>query len=285
MPILILILAISVVLFVLVPLSYIALGKIDNPWEINNTGIYTPRNNAASVSGALAGGGSTGATSGTVTGGTASTEPDVLKRIFGPVYANLGKSDRDTYCSDPAKSLEPHKRDAILGRDDETSIISSDMYNLSLELEKSLTDWNYTNGSLEDELISFTSDNLIINILARTTIPDCRTFIKGKFEDFHTKNSSIEYFSSPTYASQGRSLGLQSATLRTFGDDSIGDQDYYWYLLDETYTKFPDRPIATLWYSTYVHGTEYWFAFRTYKIYEGGLRQKAEDILETAVFN
>jgi hypothetical protein len=281
LPVLVIILAICVVLFVLIPLAYMVMGKIPNPWEIGPTTTYNP---AYSSAYAQPGAGTSS--------GTASTEPDVLKRIFGGAYAKLGSSNRNPICMDPATSLSPHMRDATLRRGgdvndvngaNQQSIVSSDTYHMSMTLPGAVTDWQYTDGALEDELASFTYDNLIINILARSSVSDCVRTAEKTFGDFHESNQATEYFSSPVYMNQGKPIGLESATLRTSGKGEISGRQYYWYMMDETYAGFENRPVVTIWYSTYVNtalgGTEFWFAFRTYKVYEEDLNKKAEGVL------
>lgn len=226
-----------------------SMGRIPNPWEIGPTTNYNPAYS-----------------SGTSSAGRTSNP-----------------------CIDPATSFMPHVRDATLTRETSgSSIISSDTYNMSMRLDGPVTDWQYTsaNGArgMDDELVSFTYDNLIVNILARSSENQCIKVAGDNFKDFHTSNESAEYFSSPVYINQGRPIGLRSATLRTFGKGEINDNLYYWYLLDETYSGFENRPVVTLWYSTYIRGREIWFAFRTYRTEEGGLNAKAERILESVSF-
>jgi hypothetical protein len=261
---LIIILAICLVLFVLVPLAYMSMGRIPNPWEIAPTTNYNPAYSSSTPQ---------------------STETDILTRVFGGSYAKL---DQANPCSNPSSSLEPHIRDATLSREGNASIISSASYDMSMRLDGPVTDWQYTsaNGAkgMEDELASFTYGNLIVNILARSSVGPCIKVAGENFKNFHTGNASAEYFSSSIYINQGRPIGLRSATLRTFGKGEIDDTQYYWYLLDETYSGFEDRPVVTLWYSTYIRGREFWFAFRTYKAEEGGLNAKAEGILENITF-
>ncbi len=270
---LIIILAICIVLFVLVPLAYMSLGRIANPWEIAPTTNYNPTYSAG--------------TSSTARG--SSPETDVLTRVFGGTYAKLSAADRATNpCADPASSLSPHVRDAALARDGEDSIVSSATYGIVMRLDGPVTDWQFTSanpaygssGGMEDELASFTYGNLIVNVLARSSIDACVKVAGDRFSEFHTSGASTEYFSSPVYVGQGRPIGLRSATLRTLGKKKIDGNQYYWYLLDESYAGFENRPVVTRWYSTYVHGREFWFAFRTYKDEEGGLDEKAEAILE-----
>ncbi len=267
---LIILLAICIVLFVLIPLAYISLGKMPNPWEIAPTTNYNPSFSEAST-----------------TSQKPSTETDILTRVFGGTYSKLGSSNRNPICTNPETSLEPHMRDAKLARTndkDMRSTVTSDFYSLSLDLDGPVTDWQYTNGSMEDELASFTFDNLIINILARASVGDCISIAEKNFKEFHTSNASTEYFSSPIYIAQGKPIGLQSATLRTFGNSKIAGHTYYWYLMDEVYGGFKDRPVVTMWFSTYVDGNEFWFAFRTYKADESNLNPKAEEILGNARF-
>lgn len=283
---LIILLAICIVLFVLIPLAYMSLGKIPNPWEFTPNTNYNPT---------YAGGSQAGAGNGNATGGAAgsqdslkpSTNTDILSRVFGGSYSKLGSSNRNPVCADPATSLVGHVRDAKLGRvsgSDKQSMVTSDFYNLSMVLDGPVTDWQYTNGSkyglMEDELASFTYDNLIVNILARTSADECVSIAQKNFKEFHTSSASTEYFSSPIYINLGKPIGLQSATLRTFGKSDINDHVYYWYLMDEAYAGFANRPVVTMWFSIYADGVEYWFAFRAYKAEEKGLNAKAEEILE-----
>lgn len=284
---LIILLAICIVLFVLIPLAYMSLGKIPNPWEFTPTTNYNPAYAPGGVNGGNAGGQEAGG--GTTTNVEPSTNTDILSRVFGGSYSKLGSSNRNPVCADPATSLVGHVRDAKLGRANGTSqqnIVSSDFYNLSMVLDGPVTDWQYTNGSMEDELASFTFNNLIVNILARTSADECISIAQKNFKEFHTSSASTEYFSSPIYINLGKPIGLQSASLRTFGKSSINDHTYYWYLMDETYAGFANRPVVTMWFSTYADGVEYWFAFRAYKAEEKGLNAKAEEILEqTALGN
>ena len=270
---LIILLAICIVLFVLIPLAYISLGKMPNPWEIAPTTNYNPSFSEASS-----------------TSREPLAETDILSRVFGGTYSKLGSSNRNPICTNPATSLEPHIRDAKLSRlggadaKDQRSTVTSDFYNLTLTLDGPVTDWQYTNGSMEDELASFTFDNLIVNILSRTSVGDCVAIAEKNFKEFHTSSASTEYFSSPIYINQGKPIGLQSATLRTFGQSKIGGHAYYWYLMDEVYGSFKDRPVVTMWFSTYIGGNEFWFAFRTYKADESRLNAAAEEILGNARF-
>lgn len=284
---LIILLAICLVLFVLIPLAYMSMGRIDNPWEIAPTTNYNPSYSTATSADSRG----------------PSPETDVLTRVFGGTYAKLnGDGQADTaaeFCANPATSLKPHVRDATLGRESgrgdqrdgaaAESIVSSDAHGLTMRLRGPVTDWQYTSangssGGMEDELASFTYDNLIVNVLARESASQCVKPAEKNFKDFHMSTAATEYFSSPIYINQGRPIGLESATLRTFGKGTIDDNLYYWYLLDETYAGFENRPVVTLWYSTYQSGREFWIAFRTYKAEEGGLNQKAEAILEDVSF-
>ena len=150
---LIIILAICLVLFVLVPLAYMSLGRIPNPWEIAPTTNYNPAYSSSTKQ---------------------SAEPDVLTRVFGGSYAGL---DAAKPCSNPSTSLVPHMRDATLSREGSDSIISSATYDMTMRLDGPVTDWQYTstngaNGSysgMEDELASFTYGD----VSERSNVPLC----------------------------------------------------------------------------------------------------------------
>ncbi len=238
-PFILIAIAVLVILFVLVPLVYIGLGKIENPLAING----------ASVIGA----------------GDA-----ISKNLIN--------------CNDPKVSLEAHVKDAHLIRDDEESIINSDFYKLTVSLEEPVVDWQYTNGTLADEVASFVYKETIVNVLARTSVPKCNNKAQEIFEDFHEKTSGVEYFSSPIYLAQGKPLGLTQSVLRTHGQGEVGNIDYHWYLLDEEFSSLSNRPVVTIWYSTRVGRTEYWFAFRTFKENEDDLNKIAEEVLENTEF-
>ncbi len=271
---LIIILAICIVLFVLVPLAYISLGRMPNPWEIAPTTNYNPSYASTSASRGP------------------SAETDVLARVFGGTYAKLRSGKDPEKCTNPATSLAPHVRDAKLMREgasdagDEPgdSIVSSAAYKLSVRVPGPVTDWQYTAGAMEDEVASFTFDNIIVNILARNTVKECIGAAEEGFRDFHEGSAASEYFSSAVYVGQGKPIGLESAALRTLGKGKVSGHQYYWYLLDEEYAGFEDRPVVTIWYSTYIAGTEYWFAFRTYRALGSDLNAKAEDILDGVRF-
>lgn len=273
---LIIILAICVVLFVLVPLSYIFLGRIDNPWKIGETTTYNPSYSSASTIPRSANG-----VSGNSNAANVAASQDLISRIFSPSYAKLGEPERKAFCANRETGLKPLTRDATLSRDGDESIISSESAHFVMSLQGPVTDWQYTNGALEDEIASFTFNNLIINALSRSSVSDCIKMAEKNFKEFHTTSSGTEYFSSPIYLNQGKPIGLQSAVLRTMGKGTIDGHLYYWYLLDEVYSGFQDRPIVTLWYSSYINGSEYWYAFRSYKSEEKDLNRKSEAVLES----
>lgn len=255
-------LSIALVLFVFIPAAYIFLGKLSNPFVIQSKSAFdesTYGSLSANSRGAL---------------GTAS--------------GNLVKSDdgKDFIdCSIPRQSLAPHIRDAKLMRNGEESIVSSQAYAFTMPLSGPVLDWQYTNGSLEDEVASFVYGNTILNIMARSSVPECERQVAGVFTSFHEQNTAVEYFSSKTYVTQGKSIGLVNATLRTHGQSKIGGHTYYWYILDEQFARptaaDPNSrmDITSMWFSTRTNGTEYWFAFRTAKIDEDDLNPLAEEIL------
>lgn len=237
--------AIALILFVLVPAAFIFLGKVGNPLALTAMSGLTPQ-----------------------------------YRTSNGVVNNYATTTKSIDCTDERVSYEPHVRDAELTRDDEKSIISSDVYNYKLVLPAPIYDWDYTHGGLQDESVSFVYKETIINILARTSNIDCNTIASKVYKNFHTKNEAVEYFSSRTYVDQGKAIGLQKAVLETYGTETIGDRDYHWYLLEEYYQNTPDHIVATKWYSTRIGRTEYWFAFRAFKEISDQVNDTAHEVLE-----
>ncbi len=232
-------LAILIILFVLVPLSFMALGKIENPFAFEPISAFADKE-------------------------------ELAKRIVD--------------CTNPEQSLEAHVRDAALARDEEESSIESTFYKFIINLEAPVVDWQYTKGVLDDEVASFVYKDVIVNILARTSVSKCSGTAKEVFENFHEETSGVEYFSSNTYLTQGAPIGLTRSTLRSHGQGGVGDADYYWYLLDEEFVNLSSKPIVTIWYSTRVGRIEYWFAFRTFQENEQNLNKVAEEVLEGIEF-
>lgn len=244
--ILLLTFAAGMILFVFVPLSYMALGKMENPLAIKPISAFDDQN-----------------------------------QLFG---GRAGATNQTLDCTDPIQSLEEHVRDAHLSKDGDESIVSSDFYKLNIVLEKPVEDWQYTKGALEDEVASFVYDDAIVHILARSAVSKCNSVSSKIFDDFHKKTSGVEYFSSRIYLNQGKSIGLTRSTLRLKGEGSIGGEDYFWYMLDEEFHNVNEKPVVTIWYSTRIGRTEYWFAFTTFKGNEGNLNSIATDILENTKF-
>ncbi len=238
-PIILIVIAVLIILFVFVPLAFIALGKIENPLAIQpNTSLLD----------------------------------------------NVSSDKNSPNCTDPKQSLEAHVRDVHLTREDEESSINSDFYKLAINLEEPVVDWQYTNGALPDEVASFVYKDVIVNMLARSSVSKCNTKAGQIFENFHEKTLGVEYFSSTVYMQQGSPIGLTKSVLRNHGKSEINDIDFYWYLLDEEFSNMSSRPIVTIWYSTRVGRIEYWFAFRTLKENENNLNTVAEEVLENTEF-
>lgn len=263
---LIIVLAIVLILFVLVPAAFIFLGKVGNPLAIGPIDGITPQytNN---------GNGAVQHTQVAAAGGLAS------------LWKITDTKARTINCESRTEAYEPHVRDATLKRNGEKSIVSSDTYTYRLTLPQPVYDWAYTKGSLLDESASFVYGNTIINILARTAKTECNQVAAKIYKDFHNKNGGVEYFSSRTYLEQNAPLGLTKAILRTSGDGEVGGTDYYWYILDEEYNNDPQKAVTTIWYSARINRTEYWFAFRIPKAMESDLNKAAEDVLERIDFN
>lgn len=241
--------AIALILFVMIPAAFIALGKLQNPLKIDRALGY----------------------------GAGDTRSQTASAIF-----NNQKNEID--CTNPMIALEAHMKDATYDRLDDESVIESAFYKLRIALEDPLVDWQYTHLTLDDEVASFVYKDTIVNVFARTSTESCNTKAKRSYADFHKETKAVEMFASPTYLERGRSLGLTEAIFRAHGQSEIGDVDYYWYLLDEVFGTKTDKPIATIWYSTRIGRTEYWFAFRTFKQNEPSLNSVAEEVLENTEF-
>ncbi len=250
-PVIWVLVGIALILFVMVPLAYVAVGRIANPFSLDS--VTTA--NLSNTSGRR-----------------------------GMVEALAEKDTKAIDCTAPLQSLEPHVRDARLMRDGQSSTIKSEFYKLNIALEEPIVDWQYTKEVLSDEVASFVYKDVIVNTMARTAKPECTRQAATIYKDFHTKGQAVEYFSSRVYLDLGKPIGLTSAVLRNYGDASMNGNNYYWYMLDEQFGALSDKPVVTIWYSTRVGRTEYWFAFRTFKAQEGKLNDIAEEVLDSVEF-
>lgn len=272
--ILIFVFTISLVLFVLVPATFIFLVKISNPMvigpvsgmvptykndpsanqinpNINNVVINDKFNNRI---------------------GNNNTDEQSKNQSIISILTNVWKDNnyqqteiKTIDCKNPNESFELPVRDAQLFRKGEKSIVSSEMYHYNITMPAPIYDWQYTNGVLTNESASFVYDEKIINILARKSKVDCNNVAQTIYKKFHTKNDAVEYFSSQIYLDQGRNIGLTEAVLNTIGIEKIKGHTFYWYTLDEKFKNSPPQIVSTIWFSTRVGRTEYWFVFRGYK--------------------
>lgn len=251
--IIVILIALAMVFFVMVPLAYMAMGRIANPFSfdlgnIASKNISNVRNGGASL------------------------------------------TTLETTCANTSKSLEPHLRDAVLTRDGEDSTIKSKEYDIEINLDAPVVDWQYTEGKLDNELVSFVYNDVIINILARKSTALCATVTKNKFETFHQEGKGVEYFSSRAYLNLGKPIGLNRAVFRTHGERELGGNTFYWYIMDEVFTVGTNTQgqkqaeLVTIWYTTHVGRNEYWFAFRTLKEDEENLNKTAIQFLESTAF-
>lgn len=276
----ILILTIALILFVLVPAAYIFLGKVNNPLAITPMDGIVPTydTNGRTITAS--------ASTKTSTANETSGILGLWKRMSNQGGSALGNTASVANAIDcgTRQSYESASRDAKLTRDEEKSIIKSDAYKYTFTLPAPIYDWDYTKGSLVDESASFVYKDTIVNVLARTTKIECNTIASKLYKNFHEKNGAVEYFSSRTYTEQGKSLSLTKAILRTFGKGDVNGTEYFWYLLDEEYNNDSAKAVVTMWYSTRIGRTEYWFAFRTTKDNEENLNPIAEEVLENVEF-
>ncbi len=254
--IIVILIAVAMVFFVMVPLAYMAMGRIANPFSFDLGGIASK--NISNV------------------------------RNGGASISNL-----ETTCATPTKSLLPHTRDATLSRDGEESTIKSKTYDLEINLDVPVVDWQYTEGKLDNELASFVYKDVIVNVLARKSTTLCSVIAKNKFNTFHTDGKGVEYFSSRAYLNVGKPIGLAGAVLRTHGEREVEGNQFYWYIIDETFslsangantTNPSQTELVTIWYTTHIGRNEYWFAFRTLKENEDHLNKTAIEFIEQTAF-
>lgn len=247
--IIVIIIAAVLILFVMIPAAFIALGKLANPLKIDSTTTTSLNNN----------------------------------QLAGAIFTNTNQKNQ-VDCTNPLIALEPHIHDATYDRQNDESVIASSFYKMRITLEDPIVDWQYTNLALEDEVASFVYKDTIVNIYARSSVADCNSKAKTAYADFHEKTKAVEMFSSPKYRELGKPIGLTDSVFREHGQSEVGDTDYYWYLLDEVFGTKTDKPVATIWYSTRIGRIEYWFAFRTFKEHESSLNSVAEEVLDSIEF-
>lgn len=254
--IIVILIAVAMVFFVMVPLAYMAMGRIANPFSFDLGGIAS-------------------------------------KNISNVRNGGASVSNLETTCATPAKSLLPHTRDAILSRDGEESTIKSKVYDLEINLDVPVVDWQYTEGKLDNELASFVYKDVIVNILARKSNALCSVLAKNKFNTFHTEGKGVEYFSSRAYLNLGKPIGLARAVFRTHGEREVDGNQFYWYIVDETFSlgtnsanikNSAQTELVTIWYTTHIGRNEYWFAFRTLKEDEDNLNKTAIEFIEQTAF-
>jgi hypothetical protein len=199
-------------------------------------------------------------------------------------------SNLEIACAIPAKSLESHMRDATLTRNGEESTVKSKKYDVEINLDVPVVDWQYTEGKLDNELASFVYKDVIVNVLARKSTALCSTITKNTFDTFHTDGKGVEYFSSRAYLNLGKPIGLIRAVFRIHGEREIDGNQFYWYIIDETFTLGSNAQnqvqteLVTIWYTTHIGRNEYWFAFRTLKKDEDNLNKTAIEFIEQTAF-
>lgn len=248
-PILIILLVVFMVFFVLIPLAYMVLGRISNPFSFD-------------------------------------LDTVINSNISNIQNTRSKKDDLNLTCSNPNTSFEALVRDAVLTRDGDESTIKSKQYYFEINLDDPIVDWQYTEGKLGNEIASFVYHDTIVNFLAQKSVSDCAQLIEKQFTNFHDQGKGVEYFSSRAYLDSGKPIGLYSAVFRTHGQRDIKSRSWYWYIIDEVFMtpQNTQAQITTIWYTTYIGRTEYWIAFRSLKENEDSLNERAVDILDSITF-